>query len=102
REEFETGVDGGATATEIFERLGFEAAATVEKDRERYELAGYDVTLDAVDGLGEFVEVETERETDDIAEARDGVRDLLGDLGLDADEQIRTSYLGLLLADDAT
>jgi len=99
REEFETGVDEGATATEIFERLGFEAAATVEKDRERYELRGYDVTLDAVDGLGEFVEVETERETDDIAEARDGARELLGELGLDADEQIRTSYLGLLLAE---
>ncbi|SNZ06250.1 adenylate cyclase [Natronoarchaeum philippinense] len=101
REEFETGVDAGDTATEIFERLGFEPAATVEKDRTVYELDGYHVTLDAVDGLGEFVEVETERESGDIAEARDGARDLLDDLGLDADEQIRTSYLGLLLADDA-
>jgi len=98
REEFETGVDDGATATEIFERLGFEAAATVEKHRTVYDVDGYHVTLDAVDGLGEFVEVETETESADIAEARDGARDLLDALGLDADEQIRTSYLGLLLA----
>ncbi|WP_277540701.1 class IV adenylate cyclase [Haloarcula laminariae] len=97
REEFETGVDDGGTADAIFEQLGFEAAATVEKDRRFYRYDGYTVTLDAVEGVGEFVEVETETEEDGVEAARDGAYEVLRDLGLDPDEQTRTSYLGMLL-----
>jgi len=100
REEAETTVADGETMAAIVEHLGFEPAATVRKERARLELDGYTVTLDTVDGLGEFVEVETETESADIEAAREGARDLLAELGLDPDEQIRTSYLGLLLDAD--
>jgi adenylate cyclase class 2 len=100
REEHETAVADGETAAAIFDGLGFEPAATVRKEREHYDLGEYVVTLDDVEGLGQFVEVETETEDADIAAARDGARSLLDSLGLDPDEQIRTSYLGLLLAGD--
>ena len=95
REEFETGVDEGGTMAAILDELGFEAVETVEKTRERFRVDEYTVTLDTVEGLGEFVEVETESET--VEPAREGAVDLLEALGLDHDEQIRTSYLGLLL-----
>lgn len=95
REEFETGVDDGDTMAAILEELGFEAVETVEKTRERFRVDQYTVTLDAIDGLGEFVEVETESET--VEPAREGAQAVLRDLGLNPDEQIRTSYLGLLL-----
>jgi len=101
REEHETSVADREAVVGIFDGLGFEPAATVRKERAHYRLDGYTVTLDSVDGLGEFVEVETETEDDDIEAAREGARAVLDDLGLDADEQIRTSYLGLLLADNA-
>ncbi len=97
REEFETGVDDGETIDEVLQRLGFSPAATVSKERETYSLDGFTITLDAVEGLGEFVEVETETESAAIEDARDCARDVLSQLGLDPDEQIRTSYLGLLL-----
>jgi len=97
REEFETGVTDRDAMEGILDGLGFEPAATVRKHRRRFALSGYTVTLDEVDGLGEFVEVETEVTTDDIEEARDGAVDVLDSLGLDADDGIRTSYLGLLL-----
>jgi len=97
REEIETAVESGADADAIFRALGFEAAAVVEKDRDCYRLDDYTVTLDSVDGLGEFVEVEIEAEAVDAA--REGAKDVMDDLGLDPDEQIRTSYLGLLLGD---
>ncbi|WP_439026569.1 class IV adenylate cyclase [Haloarchaeobius sp. DT45] len=102
REEFETLVADGETMDEILSRLGFEPAATVRKRRERFALDGYTVTLDAVDGLGEYVECETETEEDGVEEAREGAFDVLRSLGLDPDDQIRTSYLGLLLADTAS
>ena len=101
REEHETAVADGDAAAGILDGLGFEPAATVRKAREHYHLDGYAVTLDSVDGLGEFVEAETETTDDDIEAARDGALAVLDRLGLDPDAQVRTSYLGLLLNGDA-
>jgi len=105
REEHETAVADAEAARGLLDGLGFAPAAEVRKERDRYRLDGYTVTLDSVDGLGEFVEVETETETDDIERAREGAAALLESLGLDPDQGIRTSYLGLLLdtvEDDAS
>jgi len=99
REELETGIDDWETADGILDRLGFEAAATVRKDRESFALGDCTVTLDDVKGLGEFVEIEQESETESIDAVRETVFELARDLGLDPDEQLRTSYLGLLLAE---
>ncbi|CCQ35551.1 adenylate cyclase domain protein [Natronomonas moolapensis 8.8.11] len=95
REELETGVDDGDTMAGVLESVGFEPAATVEKRRERFRCGEYTVALDTVDGLGEFVEVETEAEA--VESAREGAVELLERLGLDPADGIRTSYLGLLL-----
>ena len=95
REELETGVDDGDTMAGVLESVGFEPAATVEKRRERFRHGEYTVTLDTVEGLGEFVEVETEAEA--IDPAREGAIEVLERLGLDPADGIRTSYLGLLL-----
>jgi adenylate cyclase class 2 len=99
REEAETAVTDSDAMHDILAGLGYEPAAEVRKERTRYDYRGYTVTLDTVDGLGEFVEVEKETE-DDIESAREGARDVMRSLDLDPDEQIRTSYLGLLLAED--
>jgi adenylate cyclase class 2 len=98
REEAEAGVVDADAMTTVLEGLGFEPAATVRKHRERFEYGEFLVTLDDVDGLGEFVEVETETETD-VAAARNGAFDVIEGVGLDPDDGIRTSYLGLLLAE---
>jgi adenylyl cyclase CyaB, putative len=101
REEIEATIANGDDVSAIFEALGFEPAATVRKDRTRFHVDGLTVTLDAVGGLGEFIEVETEVETEaDVESAREDAAALLRDLDLDPDEQIRTSYLGLLLEAD--
>jgi len=98
REEAETAVADGDAMAAVLEALGFDAAATVEKRRERYRYEGYDVVLDDVRGLGEFVEVETETEND-VEEAREGAAGVLEALDLDPAEGIRDSYLGMLLAE---
>lgn len=100
REEAETAVADPDTLADILAGLGYDPAADVSKERTRYRLDGYTVTLDSVDGLGEFVEVERDVE-DDIDTAREGARDVMDRLELNADKQIRTSYLGLLLESDA-
>jgi len=98
REEAETAVADPDAARRILDGLGFEPAATVAKERGRYRLEGYTVTLDAVEGLEEFVEVETEVAGEAAVEAaRERATALVERLGLDPGAGIRTSYLGLLL-----
>ncbi|MFC7042518.1 class IV adenylate cyclase [Halonotius sp. GCM10025705] len=100
REEHETVVDDDEALQGVLAGLGFEPAATVRKDRTYFSFEGYTVVLDAVDGLGEFVEIEREVPEAEVEAAREEAIDLLEQLGLDPDDQIRTSYLGLLLAAD--
>ncbi|MDZ7850557.1 MAG: CYTH domain-containing protein [Halodesulfurarchaeum sp.] len=76
--------------------LGFEPAATVEKTRTRYDLDGVTVVLDRVEGLGEFVEVETTATDETVEQAQKTVANVLEGLGLDPETQISTSYLELL------
>lgn len=99
RREVETEVADADALDELFQAVGFEPAASVRKERARYELNGFTVTLDTVDNVGEFVEVETEAAEDGIGDAREGAYDVLRSLELDPDTQIRTSYLELLLGD---
>lgn len=97
REEFETTVGNESAIEGILDRLGFTEAATVRKDRRMYALDGYTVTLDDVEGVGQYVEVEQETTEEDVDTVRRGAFEVVDRLGLDPDDQIRTSYLGLLL-----
>ncbi|OYR82977.1 adenylate cyclase, partial [Halorubrum ezzemoulense] len=99
--EDETGVDDGEALAAVLSGLGFDPAATVEKRREFWSYDGFTVTLDAVTGLDEYVEIEREVEAEsEVDAAREAAVAALDRLGLDADDQVRTSYLGLLLADE--
>ncbi|MDZ7730722.1 MAG: CYTH domain-containing protein [Natrialbaceae archaeon] len=74
--------------------MGFEPAAPVAKTRERWALEGYTVTLDTVEGLGEFVEVETTVEAEAaIDAARTEALATLEALGIDQEATIREAYL---------
>ena len=104
RTEAETRVASEQAIREILSGLGYEPAATVEKRRERYAFEECIVTLDDVSGLGEFVEVEYTADVTAVADvdsARERAISVLDSLELDADEQIRTSYLALLLAEQS-
>lgn len=99
RTEHETAVDDGEAVHAALTKLGFEPAAVVRKERDRYALSGYTITLDAVDDAGEFVEVEADAaEEADIDAVREGAIEVLERLGLDPEDQLRTSYLELVIA----
>lgn len=105
RAEAETAVADADGLRAVLDGMGYEAAATVEKRRELYRVGESLISLDDLDPVGEFVEVEREVEVQDgngddhaaVESARDEVFDLLRDLNLDPSEQIRTSYLELVL-----
>jgi adenylate cyclase class 2 len=97
REEVEVVVDDGAAATTILKRLGFEEAFVIRKNRRIYALEGAEISLDSVDGLGEFVEIELILKD---GAAVDGVRERLHGLAerlqIPKERLTTESYLELL------
>lgn len=80
----------------IFERLGLPAGLVVAKTRAVYEVEGVHVLLDAIEGLGEFVEIEAIEDSADAAVAR--LEHAIRVLGLDDLPRITDSYRELLQA----
>ena len=100
RHELETGIDSAEIAAEILESLGFHPVRVVAKQRKPFELSwqgiSVEVVIDQVEGLGNFVELETISDPDSHQAARDHLLALANKLGLEQSE--RRSYLCLLLA----
>ncbi len=86
--------------TELLERLGFRRAGQVAKRRRKFLVEWQDQTvegtLDEIDGLGQFVELELVVDPDELDEAKQVIASLAAELGLAQSE--RRSYLQLLLA----
>lgn len=96
--EFALGTDH-VTATALLERLGFRAAAVVRKRREELLLPGKfhaTVSIDDVEGLGTFCEIEVA--ANDVAQGRARLEDVQLRLGLGGLAPIAESYLELLAA----
>jgi adenylate cyclase, class 2 len=93
REEIEMEVDDLEKMAAILVRLGFRSVARVRKKRKEYVLDGVTVSLDSVEGLGDFVELEIMGE--DATEGRSRIEKLRDELGLAGSE--RRSYLEMLI-----
>jgi adenylate cyclase class 2 len=72
REEIEVKVDDLKAATSLLQRTGFEKSFVIRKDRAVYFLDRAEISLDLVEGLGEFVEIEltvTDEATEEFMKA---------------------------------
>lgn len=97
REEFETPVDE-VTTIQILHALGFSEAGVVRKKREVFRTGEITVCLDAVEGLGEFLEVEIVAENEkELDTSRAKLFELLKQFGAREMNSIRTSYLEMVL-----
>jgi adenylate cyclase class 2 len=95
RPEFETEVDGDS-ARSILVALGFFESGVVRKKRDIFSCKGMTIALDSVEGLGEFIEVEKQAETN-IEKHRNQIFEFLESLGIRKEDSIRTSYLEMVL-----
>jgi adenylate cyclase class 2 len=96
REELNIVVDSGAVFEQMLERLGFTRTAEVNKWRENYRLFDAAITLDEVEGLGTFVEIEVLAE-DESSDAAARIQEIAKEIGVYG-EPILESYLEMLLA----
>ena len=98
REEIEIGIESAMEMIKILDELGFYEICEVKKLRKTYLLKDLIITLDNVDALGEFIEVEGKASNDQEFEEKKGeIFKLLKKLGLSTGEISQRSYLEMLL-----
>lgn len=96
REELNTAVESGEIFEQMLDRLGFRKTAEVNKWRENYTLGNMAISLDSVDELGTFAEIEIMAENDD-SDAPARIEKISKEIGIEG-EPILASYLELLLS----
>jgi adenylate cyclase class 2 len=96
REELNTAVESGEVFEQILVRLGFVKTAEVNKWRENYRLGNAAISLDSVDELGTFVEIEVMTDLNG-PDATNQITALAKEMGI-VGEPILASYLELLLS----
>lgn len=78
----------------VFECLGFPRGLEVAKHRHEYDMGGFHVLIDEVEGLGTFAEVEALAEDGEAAVAK--LESAIKALGLDGLPRVSESYRELL------
>jgi len=98
RAEIEIEIESAREMIEILDKLGFYEICAVKKLRKTYLLKDLIITLDNVEDLGEFIEVEGKASNDrEFKEKKDEIFKLLKKLGLSTGEISQRSYLEMLL-----
>ena len=96
REEIEIGIEDASKCSKIFEHLGFKRVRAVRKNRQYYKYENFEISLDDVEGLNPYMEIEIALDDgSDYNEAQNKIFELFEKLGI-TDGFERTSYLELL------
>ena len=96
RKEVEMSIESAQKASDIFTEIGFAPARTVRKSRRYYQFENFEISLDDVEGLPPYMEIEIAlSDSDDYTEAQDKIFKLFKRLGI-TDGFERTSYMELL------
>ena len=95
REELNFGVESGKDFETMLNRLGFRKTTDVNKWRETYRFSGATISLDSVEELGTYAEIEVI-----VRDADDNPTEMIGRIAEEigaSGEPILASYLELLL-----
>lgn len=96
RHEIEMGIEDAKKCAGIFEAIGFRNVRTVRKNRQYFTYEKFEISLDDVEGLDPYMEIEIGlNDGEDYNEAQNSIFELFEKLGV-TDGFERTSYLELL------
>lgn len=100
RIELSLDINDSDTAQSILECLGFKFVASVQKRRIFYSKDRITASIDDVDEVGQFLELEIQAESfEEVEPSRDCLLNLMRKIGLNPDRSTRKSYLELLLSE---
>lgn len=95
-DEYETFVDKPEIVEEIFRKIGLILKVTVIKTREYFDCGDFEVTLDQVKGLGNFMEIEAKRNFDGVNKTRKACLDFLKSLNVEYEMRPQMGYPRML------
>ena len=96
--EYETVVEDSNVINNIFIALGYHKLVEVDKYRKETSIKGFNITVDEVDRLGCFVEIEklTENE-EEIENIKSQILDFASELGFTKDDIEKEKYDTMIL-----
>lgn len=96
RKEVEMAIESAEKARDIFEEIGFTPARIVRKNRLYYTYENFEISLDDVEGLPPYMEIEVALpDSEDYSEAQNRIFELFARLDITEGFE-RTSYMELL------
>ena len=93
-EEYEFSVDDEKKAEAMLKAMGLEEIIVVKKNRTEYTLDNLTICLDTIDGLGNFIEIESQ-DNDDVEKER--LHNLMEKLNIRKEQIIHKGYVTMLL-----
>jgi len=85
--EFEVKIDDVDTFKQILKNFDFPLLGTIDKKRETFKVNDFTITIDEVKNIGNFIEIETFGEEDEIEAKKTKCLELLETLGIPKENQ---------------
>ncbi|MDI6883275.1 MAG: class IV adenylate cyclase [Patescibacteria group bacterium] len=95
-DEYETPVERPEIVEEIFKKIGLIPKVTVIKTRKYFDCGNFEVTLDRVKNLGNFMEIEARRDFGSITKTRKACLDFLKNLNIKYEMRPQMGYPRML------
>lgn len=95
--EYETIVSSYDQLSKILDALNFKKMVEVKKNRRSWNYKDTEISIDSVDDLGDFIEVEYKGDLSNIAETRKHLFEVMATLSADTEELDHKGYPYLLL-----
>lgn len=96
-DEYETTIEKPEIAEQILKKMGMIHKVTVTKTRKYFEIQNFEVTLDHIDELGDFMEIEAKKDFGNINKTRQACFQLLEKLGVDYKKCPEMGYPDMLI-----
>lgn len=97
KHEHEIVADSAEQARAILELMGLKPAVRTVKVRRTGHVAGYEVCIDDIEGLGSFIELEKMAEAGDAEHIQAEMGEFLASLGIEASDRVTKGYDILML-----
>ena len=95
-DEYETLINKPEIVEEIFRKIGLIPKITVIKTRKYFDCGNFEVTLDKVKGLGNFMEIEAKKNLGSIGKTRKACLDFLNKLNIKYEMRPQMGYPRML------
>jgi adenylate cyclase class 2 len=91
-DEYETPIGNPEVMLKILDATGFKPIVTVKKHRDEFVWGEFVIAFDTVEGLGEFIEVESKSEDENVDAIHGRITEFLSKTGAQLGKQNRRGY----------